>query len=94
MLSTSEPNILRPVVAQSVNGPDVFDDEEGDPLPLVNVADVDASRDDGDSVDDKECNIKLRLVTRRLFVVGNVEQEFFEAHVSYISRPTMHERYE
>lgn len=63
-------------MSQGVDCPDVFDDEEGNPLPLVNVADIDTANDDRKGIDYEEGDIKLRLMTRGFFVISYVEKEF------------------
>ncbi len=72
-------------MAHGVDGPCVFDDEEGNPLPLADVAEVDTTNKDGKRIDNKKYNIELSLVTRGFLVVGDVEEEFLEPHGAIIS---------
>lgn len=76
---------LRPIVPDGIHGPHVFDDEEGKPLPLTDVANVDAARDDGYCVDDKKCDIELRFVSRDLFIICYIKKESLEPHCLIVS---------
>ncbi len=70
---------LRPVVSHGVHGPCVFDYEKRYPMPLIDVAEIDAAEYYGDCVDDKKTDIEFDLVARDLFVVGHVEEKFPQA---------------
>jgi hypothetical protein len=63
---------LRPIVPHGVDGPSIFDDEEGDPLPLVDVDEIPGAGNDGDGIDYEERGVEFKFVTRYFFVVSDV----------------------
>lgn len=52
--------------------PDVLDDKEGNPLPLADVPDVDASADHARGIDDEKRDIEFVFVPWGFLVVRNV----------------------
>ncbi len=73
-------------MSHGVDGPRVLDDEEGNPLPFADVAEVDAPNKDSKRIDNKEYNIELCLMTRGYFIIGDVEKEFLEPHSLIVRR--------
>lgn len=69
-----------------VDGPGVFNDEEGNPLPLVDVNEIPGADTNCERVDYKEGNIEVELVSRDLFVIGDVDEKFFEPHTLIVRR--------
>lgn len=67
-------------MAYRVDSPHVLNNEERNPLPLADVADVNAAADDAYRIDYEERYVERFLVPGDVFVVRNVEQEAFEPH--------------
>jgi len=72
-------------VAHRVDGPRVFDDEEGNPLPLLYVDEVDAADRDRDRVDDEKGDVELHLMPRGGQIVGDVQKPIFGRHVAIVT---------
>jgi len=64
-------------VAHRVYRPCVFDDEEGNPLPLLYIDEVDTADRDRDRVDDEKGDVELHFVPRGGQVVGDVQKPIF-----------------
>jgi len=74
---SSSRNSLGSVVAHCVDRPRIFDDEEGYPLPLLYIDEVDATDKDRDRVDDEKGDVELHLVPRGRQVVGDIQKPIF-----------------
>lgn len=78
-------------MAYRVDSPHVLNNEERNPLPLADVADVNAAADDAYRIDYEERYVERFLVPGDVFVVRNVEQEGFEPHACIV-QPACSER--
>lgn len=77
---------LWPIVTHVVERPGVFDDEHRYPLRLVVVDEKDAADDDGYRIHDEKGDVEHLFVSRRFLVVGDVEKEIAQGHISSIHR--------
>ena len=67
-------------MADGVYCPRIFDNEEGYPLPLADVGNVDAPQKNSERVDDEKGNVETLFVTRNFLVVGDVEEPVLYVH--------------